>query len=259
MKKLRRIALLATATAMLLAACNSGAGRSVDSGEIVVPEMSSEDLIVSSLEYLLQEEEELAEEAEESLEEEPQDVEEDKNSAQLAQPGQEYEPEENEAVIYYGHAGSYDLKREVIQLEEKTAEELLDALSKHNIVSLDTKVLSFEEKEKAGEKVLHLELSRAAGEYLKTMSREAECIIVASVVNTFLENYEADGVYIAVDGKPLHTKNAEYTEALPKCTPEELLERIALLEELGVAEEPQEAGTGDTWETETAGDEAEDI
>ncbi len=142
MKKLRRIALLATATAMLLAACNSGAGRSVDSGEIVVPEMSSEDLIVSSLEYLLQEEE-LAEEAEESLEEEPQDVEEDKNGAQLAQPRQEYEPEENEAVIYYGHAGSYDLKREVIQLEEKTAEELLDALSKQNIVSLDTKVLSF--------------------------------------------------------------------------------------------------------------------
>ncbi len=258
MKKLRRIALLATATAMLLAACNSGAGRSVDSGEIVVPEMSSEDLIVSSLEYLLQEEE-LAEEAEESLEEEPQDVEEDKNGAQLAQPRQEYEPEENEAVIYYGHAGSYDLKREVIQLEEKTAEELLDALSKHNIVSLDTKVLSFEEKEKAGEKVLHLELSRAAGEYLKTMSREAECIIVASVVNTFLENYEADGVYIAVDGKPLHTKNAEYAEALPKCTPEELLERIALLEELGVAEEMQEAGTGDAQETETAVDEIEDM
>ncbi len=106
---------------------------------------------------------------------------------------------------------------------------------------------------------MHLELSRAAGEYLKTMSREAECIIVASVVNTFLENYEADGVYIAVDGKPLHSKNAEYAEALPKCTPEELLERIALREELGVAEELQEAGTGDAQETETAVDEIEDM
>ncbi len=259
MRKLRRIAILVIVTAMLLGACNGGAGRRVDSGEIVVPEMSSEDLIVSSLEYLLQDDEESAEEAVESSEEESQDVEEtdeeteDHGEAGLesVQPEQEFAPEGNEAVIYYGNAGSYDLKQEMIQLEEKTADELLGALAKHNIVSLDTKVLSFEEKETSGERILHLELSRAVSEYLKTMSKEAECIILASLVNTFLENYDADGVYIVVDGEPLHTKNAEYAEALSRCTPEELLERITLIEEIDKEEEPQE--------TEPAGAESEEL
>ena len=49
MRKLRRIAILVIVTAMLLGACNGGAGRRVDSGEIVVPEMSSEDLIFGVL------------------------------------------------------------------------------------------------------------------------------------------------------------------------------------------------------------------
>lgn len=141
------------------------------------------------------------------------------------------------------------MNQEFITVEEKTAEELLDALAKHNIVSLDTKVLSFEEKEDDGVKVLHLDLSRAAGEYLKTMSREAECIIIASVVNTFLENFDADKVYIAVDGKPLKTKNAEYEEALARCTPEELLEQAGA----------NDAKNGDTLGEETSADETSSI
>ena len=232
MKKVRRAALLAITAAALLAACSGAADRKVDSGEIVVPEMSSEDLLVSSLEFLLQDE---TEEAEESGDNPEAGLNEPHASDETAEGKEEdrddlTEPERistaDEAVIYYGNAGSYDLNQEIIQVEEKTAEELLDALARHNIVSLDTKVLSFEEKEDEGAKVLHLELSKAAGEYLKTMSREAECIIIASVVNTFLENYDADRVYIAVDGKPLSTKNAEYAGALTRCTPEKLLERI---------------------------------
>lgn len=232
MKKVKRAALLSVITAVLLAACSGTAGGKVDSGEIVVPEMSSEDLLVSSLEYLLQDETDETEEPEaisENDKDKPQEAEEtaeDEEEVRKDFSTEERVPKQNEAVIYYGNAGSYDLNQEIIAVEEKSAEELLDALARHNIVSLDTKVLSFEEREDAGAKVLYLELSKAAGEYLKTMSREAECIILASVVNTFLENYDADRVYIAVDGKPLKTKSAEYEGALARCTPEELLERI---------------------------------
>lgn len=229
MKKVRRAALFAVTAAALLAACSGVAGGEVDSGEIVAPEMSSEELLVSSLEFLLQDETEEPESISGNDGDKPQEVEEvpeDKEEAGNIPEVEEHIPEKSEAVIYYGNAGSYDLNQEFITVEEKTAEELLDALARHNIVSLDTKVLSFEEKEDAGAKVLYLDLSKAAGEYLKTMSREAECIILASVVNTFLENYDADRVYIAVDGEPLRTKNAGYEEALMKCTPEELLERI---------------------------------
>lgn len=234
MKKVGRAAAVAAVMAVLLSACGTLAGGRVNSGEIVVPEMSSEDLLVSSLELLL-EEEEVPKEAQdlssEAEQEQPQGVEEqveEQAEDEADKKEQERVPAENEAVIFYGNAGSYDLNREIVPIGEKTAEELVDALARHNIMSLDTKVLSFEEKEVAGERILHLDLSKAAGEYLKTMSREAECIILASVVNTFLENYEADGVFIAVNGKPLTTKNAEYPYALKRCTPEELLEKSGL-------------------------------
>ncbi len=233
MKKVGRAAAVAAVMAVLLSACGTLAGGRVDSGEIVVPEMSSEDLLVSSLELLLEEEEvpKEAQDLSEAEQEQPQGVEEqveEQAEDEADKKEQERVPAENEAVIFYGNAGSYDLNREIVPIGEKTAEELVDALARHNIMSLDTKVLSFEEKEADGERILHLDLSKAAGEYLKTMSREAECIILASVVNTFLENYEADGVFIAVNGKPLTTKNAEYPYALKRCTPEELLEKSGL-------------------------------
>lgn len=238
MKRIRGILVwaLAAVVVMSLTSCGNVAGQRVDSGEIVVPEMSSEDLLVSSLEYLLLEDEnENVTEADEQSsdeEEEPEAVEEIKDQEdhnadrQEADVQQKRLPKENEAVIYYGNAGSYDLNQEIIELNEKSAEELVDALARHNIVSLDTKVLSFEESEEDGGKILRLDLSKAVSEYLKTMSREAECIILSSVANTFLENYEADGVYLTVNGEPLTTKNAQYAEALQKCTPEQLLKEL---------------------------------
>ena len=233
MKKVGRAAAVAAIMAVLLSACGTLAGGRVNSGEIVVPEMSSEDLLVSSLELLLEEEEVPKEardltEAEQELHQGAEEQAEEQVEEEADKDEQERVPAENEAVIFYGNAGSYDLNREIVPIGEKTAEELVDALARHNIMSLDTKVLSFVEKEEDGEQILHLDLSKAAGEYLKTMSREAECIILASVVNTFLENYEADGVFIAVNGKPLTTKNAEYPYALKRCTPEELLEKSGL-------------------------------
>ena len=230
MKKVKEVAVAVTGAAMVLAACGSIVDGRVDSGEIVVPEMSSEDLLVSSLEFLLQEdgteetsETDKAEEAKKDAASEEDD--EEKDTVEI-QTEQERVPQEDEAVIYYGNADSYDLKQEIVPAKEKTAEELLGALAKHNIVSLDTKLLSFEEEETNGSKVLYLDLSKAMDEYLKTMSREAECIILASVVNTFLENYDADSVYLVVNGKTLVTKNAEYAEAFVRCTPEELLRRL---------------------------------
>ena len=249
MKKLRRTVVLTVVAAMLLAACGSAVDGRVDSGEIVVPEMSSEDLLVSSLEYLLQDDESAEKEAEELPgEEEAQsdaasEVQGEQEPTEEPEPEREdtEAPEGTDAVIYYGNAGSYDLNQEAVQMEEGTAEELLDALAKHNIVSLDTKVLSFEEKEAGEEKLLYLDLSKAMNEYLKTMSREAESIILASVTNTFLENFDADGICITVNGKTLTTKNAEYAEPLHKCTPEELLGRFGASDN-GEAQEEQEDG-----------------
>lgn len=209
MKNRRKTVFAIIIMVVLLAACGIRADKSVTSGEIVAPEVSSEDLLVSSLEYLL-----LDDNADAPDEQTPQEED--------AVQGEEAE----EAVVYFGDGGSVALKQETVEVEAISPEELVNALARHNIVSLDTKVLSFEQSEENGADVLYLDLSKAAGEYLRTMSKEAECIIVAAIVDTFLENYGADAIYIMVEGETLVTSNTEYTVPITQCTPEELLDKF---------------------------------
>ncbi len=210
----KRAALAAAAAVLLLTACGGASGTAVTTEEIVVPEMSSEDILVNSLEYLLKEE--TGEEKE----------------AQTDQPGEDSEIQESgagtkEAMICYGKDMESGLMQETVTAEEITPDVLLGALAKHNIVPLlDTKALSLVEGEEDGQKLLYLDLSGAFREYLMTMSMEAECIIVSSIANTFLENYEADAVYIKVEGETLVSSHAAYTEAVSGCTPTELMAQL---------------------------------
>lgn len=239
MKNRNKAVLAIVAVTALLAACGSRVSETVASGEMVVPEMSSEDLLVTSLEYLLLDEEEETQEPQELTAEETPDTQESEQKPEIPETDDsesttvtEKQKSEQEdlltetAVVYYGNGASHELNQETVELEEMTPEALADALAKHNIVSLDTKVLSFEEELQDEQKVLHLDLSKAAGEYLRTMSKEAECIIVASIVNTFLENYEADAIYLKVEGEALITSHTEYTEAVGQCTVDELMNLV---------------------------------
>lgn len=206
MKNRKKALIVIIIAVVSLAACGIRPDKGVISGEMAVPEVTSEDLLVSSLEYLLL------------------DDDEDTSYEQSARTEEDVHGEE--AVVYYGDGGSVALKQETIEVGAVTPDELIGALARHNIVSLDTKILSFEQEEEDGAVILYLELSKAVSEYLRTMSKEAECIIVAAVVNTFLENYDADAIYIMVEGEALVTPNAAYTEALVQCTPGELLEML---------------------------------
>ena len=235
MKNRNKAVLAIVAVTALLAACGSRVSETVASGEMVVPEMSSEDLLVTSLEYLLLDEEEETQEPQELTAEvqeseqklEVPEAEDSESTAETEEQESEQEDILTEtAVVYYGNGASHELNQETVELEEMTPEALADALAKHNIVSLDTKVLSFEEEMQDEQKILHLDLSKAAGEYLRTMSKEAECIIVASIVNTFLENYEADAIYLKVEGEALVTSHTEYMEAVGQCTVDELMNLV---------------------------------
>ena len=172
MKKGAKAALLIICAVFLLVACGKKPEAVTASEEIVVPEMSSEDLLVTSLGYLLEEEAEDGSAEEEAAE---QEQEEEPDSEDLDMQEEAELPEAT--VVYYGASG---LKEESLSVEEITPEALVSALARHNIVSLDTKVLSCEEGTEDDRAVLYLDLSKAAGEYLRTMSKEAEYIIVAS-------------------------------------------------------------------------------
>lgn len=219
MKNRKKVLVGIIIAAVSLTACGSKADREITSGEMAVPEVSSGDLLVSSLEYLLLDDEE-------EVQGNSNIVEESEGTSYGQSVLAEDEVQNEEAVIYYGDGGSVALKQETIEIEAVTPDGLISALARHNIVSLDTKVLSFEQEEEDDAVVLRLDLSKAAGEYLRTMSKEAECIIVAAVANTFLENYDADAIYIMIEGEALATSNAAYTEALAQCTPGELLEAL---------------------------------
>lgn len=213
MKKGAKAALPIVCAVFLLVACGKKPDAVTASEEIVVPEMSSEDLLVTSLGYLLEDEdggtEEEAAEQEESKEPDADDSSKPEEKSELV----------TATVVYYGASG---LKEEELSIEEITPEALISALARHNIVSLDTKVLSMEEQEEDGTKVLYLDLSKTFREYLLTMSEEAECNIMASVANTFLPNYDAGAMYILVEGESLVTSHAEYTQALYDYTPGEM-------------------------------------
>lgn len=221
MKK-RNMAVLALLAVMLLTACGKAAEVSVTTKEIVVPEMSSKDMLVHSLEYLLEEEPE----EENGEEREGEETVQDKETETAADDGTQ-----EKAVICYGRNIDSDLTQEEITAAEITPDVLLNALARHNIVPLlDTKALSMEEREEDGRKLLYLDISGSFREYLMTMSTEAECIIISSIVNTFLSNYDADAVYITVEGESLVTSNAEYVEALSGDSPREVMAYLTAAE-----------------------------
>lgn len=119
-----------------------------------------------------------------------------------------------ELTIYYGDGQADGLLKEVVQAEELTAENLLDALARRNIVSIDTKVQELECVEEKGKIHLKLDLSEAFGQYLNTMGESSEEVVIAALVNTFLHNYQAEELQLTVDGQVLETAYACYEEGL---------------------------------------------
>lgn len=199
MGKKKLAALMMIFVILALAACGNteeAANTADGSGE------SSADLLVGTLEYLLNEDGEAGEEN--ALLQMKDD--------EAGGTGTEDISNQVEVTIYYGNGASDKLNTEISSMEQLTAENLVNALAGHNIVPLGTKVNSFEESEENGSKVLHLDLDKAFREYLKTMNNESEKIILASLTATFLEAYDAEQIEITIDGKVLETNYKTYGE-----------------------------------------------
>lgn len=188
MKRIGKVA-FAVAIVLLMTACGRKSDSTVTTGEIDAPEMSSGDLLVSSLEYLLQDDEE-------------ENIQEQEVSADAIE--EEEAADSVSFVVYYSNRSCDGLNSQEEKAEELTADVLIAVLARHNIVSLDTKVLSFSEEEKEEGKVLYLDLSKEMDNYLDTMTKAAKDIILDSIASTFLRNYDADIIYIQIAGEPLY-------------------------------------------------------
>ena len=208
MKNRKRMAVVLIVIVLALAACSNSVEEVTAMENNQADEASANDLIVDSLGFLLNEDEASTDgEEQASEEEEEQASEEEEEQA-------EEMTEQKEVMIYYGNGASDMLSSEKTEMEQITADKLLDALLKHNIVSLGTKVNVFEEEDADGLKRLNLDLSKTFRDYLKTMTQEGEKVIMSSVAATFLEAYGADEIVITVDGKVLETEHASYEEPI---------------------------------------------
>lgn len=240
----------------VMTACGSKDAQAVNMDDTADSAESSADLLIDTLEYILSEEDgtdgnditnenetedekAIADEIELAGKNEITDEKgitdtDDGNSLFHIRKGESEQTKEDEtserveATIYYGNAASDKLNTEISAMEQLTAENLVDALAVHNIVSLGTKVNSFDEKEEDGMKVLYLDLDKAFREYLKTMNAGSEKIILASLTATFLEAYDAQGIVITIDGKVLETNHGTYDE--PFIYAREYIEAIPLAE-----------------------------
>lgn len=194
---------------IVLAACGSdtseetSAMKPVTEGETMSEALTGE-FLADSLEYLLKDEPE--------REEEKTPVKEETGKKETAD--EEAVLSEVEVTIYYGNGASEELNTEVSSMEQITAENLIKALVRHNIVSLGTKVNFFEELETDGVRTLHLDLSKTFPDYLKTMTKEGEDVIMSSMAATFLHAFDAEKMVITIDGAVLETEYAVYEEPI---------------------------------------------
>lgn len=195
MRKKRFIAIFALLIILMLAACSNTTQNVTDAED---EELSSGEILANSLDYLLSGEDN------DNVTDEEEDT------------------EKIEVTVYYGNGASQELNNEITKMDELSAENLIDALGRHNIVSLGTKVNSFEAQDIDGVITLSLDLSKTFREYLKTMTKEGENVIISSVAATFLEAYGAEGIVITIDGDTLETGHAVYEEPI-RYAPEQSL------------------------------------
>ncbi len=237
----RRVILTASVMALmlLLIACSKGNGAAKETAAQPETPATSGDMLVDGLEYLLSDdkqdlltisgdgtekpEETASEPQQESAEETPEE-----SGQKLAGESEEQaevteEEQEGNTIVYYSSGSTEELKTEKVELEEITPEAVLSALGSHNIVSIDTKVLSFQEDERVGEKILYLDLSGTFLDYLKTMTKEAESIIIASIADTYLDNFQGTEIYLTVEGETLETGYRTYDSGIRKGMPEDIL------------------------------------
>lgn len=240
----RRVILTASVMTLmlLLIACSKGNGAAKETTAQPETPATSGDMLVDGLEYLLSDDKQdlltISGDGTEKLEEaesEPQQESAEETTEESEESGQEQTGENEEqseateeavegnTTVYYSSGSTEELKTEKVELEEITPEAVLSALGRHNIVSIDTKVLSFQEEERVGEKILYLDLSGTFLDYLKTMTKEAESIIIASIADTYLDNFQGTEIYLTVEGETLETGYRTYDSGIRKGMPEDIL------------------------------------
>ena len=126
------------------------------------------------------------------------------------QESQNKEEEPDGVEIYFGDENAENIEKEVIEKQDITEDLLLEKLVEHDILTDDISVKSFREVTTDGKKTLELDFSQEFQELLFNQGSSGEYIMIGSVVNTFLDAYDAEEIIITVGGNVLESGHNTY-------------------------------------------------
>ena len=113
---------------------------------------------------------------------------------------------DNNITIYKSNENADGFDTETVSLDALTPENIMAALIDAGVVPSDVKVLDFKQEEDT----ITLDLSKTFEEYINQMGTAGEYATVGSVVNTYLDAYDAKAVSLLVEGGTWSTGHAEY-------------------------------------------------
>ena len=134
---------------------------------------------------------------------------------------QETAPETTKAnpitiAVYKPDANCEKLEAIFVKIEEINAQNILQALAECNVISGGITVQSEGiEKDSAGSH-LRLDFNQELQTSLSSLGTAGEYAVLGAIVNTFLDAYCADDIYLSVNGHDLETGHNVYTEPLTK-------------------------------------------
>ena len=118
--------------------------------------------------------------------------------------------EVTEAKVYVGNANADGFDVKTVSIQELNADTLMDALKSNGAVANGVVVNSF--KQDGG--VVALDLNSAFANDVCSYGTAGEYIKIGSVVNTFLDAFNAQKVQITIDGQVFESGHAIYDEPM---------------------------------------------
>lgn len=116
------------------------------------------------------------------------------------------ETEDAQLTIFYGDSDSVNILSKSISVKEISPEEIIKQLGIVGIVPETLKINSFE----LSEGNIKIDFSSDFTDMLRQQGTAGEYIMMGSVVNTFLAAYDAESIFITVEGETLESGHNVY-------------------------------------------------
>ena len=112
--------------------------------------------------------------------------------------------------IYVPNENANGFVVETISTEEISEEIVLVELKKYNVLTEDVSINSFHVENN----LITIDFNQAFADIVCSMGTSGEMMVLGSVVNTFLDAFQAESVYFTVDGQILESGHAIYDFAM---------------------------------------------